>query len=387
MKIPNHSDQDSNTSLNQAKVAATPDALAVAGTTPLSPGLLLGLLMCLFAFAANSLLCRMALSETDIDPLLFTNFRLISGALILPLLTLVLIRVGSSNQAHKNPLARVSPSNRHVFNKGWSGFYQTLVQWQGGFYLFLYMLGFSLAYQELATGVGALLLFGAVQMTMTLIGFYRREFPATRQWIGWCIALSGLVLLISSHNQADSTNSTLFGVLWMLISGIGWGLYSAYGQNNKKAVEELEDSNDTGLTTHSKTNSASRPVANLVAGPVERTRQYFFQASLLIMVLTAVLMAIQPELLQQLTDQWDIYHPGIWLAVGSGAITSALGYILWYQVLPHLSTLEAASSQLIVPIIAAAMGMLLLSEPLTVSFVVASILALSGLALVIMPSK
>lgn len=311
----------------------------------------LGLFICLMAFAANSLLCRMALSETDIDPLLFSNLRLLSGASVL--LLLVLLQGGKkgfvSNISKPTPTV-ISDKPRII---------RLITQWQGGFYLFIYMLGFSIAYQELATGIGALLLFGAVQMTMTLIGFYRGEFPSIRQWLGWGIALSGLILLVFQNTNNGYQNSSWYGVVWMMAAGIGWGLYTAYGQNS--AVDSKN--------------------------PIDRTRNYFIQASFLIVLLTFILTLINVELFEFLNNQLNTFDRGIWLALGSGAVTSALGYVLWYQVLPLLSTLEAAASQLVVPIIAAAFGILLLAEPLTPSFVIASILAIGGLALVIIPHK
>ena len=317
--------------------------------------------VCLVAFAANSFLCRLALSRTSIEPLLFTNLRLFSGAIILVLLCFLL----------NSSIFRSIPECPGYQDSTDKTLLSRVLQWQGGVYLLLYMLGFSLAYQELATGTGALLLFGAVQLTMTLIGFYRREFPSARQWLGWGIALSGLILLATQHMAVNASDSSWFGIVWMAISGIGWGSYTAYGQTKQGPPSTMNQAR----------------LHNLDSDSTTRTRSYFTQASLLMGVLTLVAIVIQPERWHQLETQLTSTNMGIWLAIGSGAITSALGYILWYRLLPNLSTVEAASSQLMVPILAAVMGILLLSEPFTASFIIASILAIVGLLLVVIPTN
>lgn len=153
--------------------------------------------LAMIAFAGNSLLCRVALTNTSIDAASFTTIRLISGALTLWL------------------LARMSRGMRSG-----SG------NWLSAFALFLYAAGFSFAYQSLPAATGALLLFGAVQATMIGHGLWAGERLRRLQLVGLILALAGLVGLLLPGLSAPP----LYGSVMMLGAGVAWGVYSLRGK-------------------------------------------------------------------------------------------------------------------------------------------------------------
>lgn len=150
----------------------------------------------MLAFAGNSLLCRVALRDTDIDPASFTTLRLLAGALVLWLLT------------------RARPST------GLSG------SWWGAFTLFLYAAAFSYAYVKIDAGAGALVLFAAVQLSMIAWVFFRGERLSLLQILGSALALGGLIMLL----MPDAHTPSLSAALLMTVSGIAWGAYSLLGR-------------------------------------------------------------------------------------------------------------------------------------------------------------
>lgn len=240
-------------------------------------------LLVMLAFAANSLLTRLALLEPDNSPLGFGMLRLCSGALVLLLLCA----------------------------RRW----QAAMHWRyalPGGWLFVYVLGFSLAYRQLDAGAGALLLFAAAQLVMLVAAFLHKQRAG---WPGALLALLGLVLFVGPGHVAG----TGVAVGWMLLSGLGWGLYSLAG---RQAASMLL------LTTGS-----------------------FFWASLLALA-TAVLA--QTPLPQA--------GSGLWYGLVSGGLTSALAYVAWHWLASRLGSLRAGTLQLSVPVLAAGMGWLVLSE-------------------------
>jgi drug/metabolite transporter (DMT)-like permease len=258
------------------------------------------------AFAANSVLARLAMATGEAGPWSFTLIRLVSGAVVLALI--------------------VSP--RRAIRSG---------SWASGAALLLYATAFSLAYLTLATGTGALILFAIVQITMIGWGLLQGERLAAARWAGLALALGGLVWLLLPGLEAPP----LFGALLMGAAGIGWGIYSLRGRG------------------------ASQPTV-LTAGN-------FARASVLAIVIAG------PALL--LSGEASPSIEGVVYALASGAITSALGYAIWYAALRDLSASLAAIAQLTVPAIAAIGGMVFLSEPLTLRFVIATGLILGGVAL------
>jgi drug/metabolite transporter (DMT)-like permease len=265
----------------------------------------------MIAFAGNSLLCRAALQYTAIDPASFTSIRLLSGAAMLWLL----VRV------------------RHGAVAG-SG------NWRSAAALFAYAAGFSFAYQSLTTATGALLLFGAIQLTMTGYGLWRGERLQRLQVGGLLLACGGVVGLLLPGLSAPP----LFGSILMLGAGVAWGVYSLRGQG---AVDP------------------------------DRTIAGNFLRAVPFALVLSFFTAAHPSL----------DTAGLCYAVFSGAIASGLGYILWYSVLPALTATGAANVQLSVPVLAAFGGSVFLGEPITQRLVVASAAVLGGILLVILKKR
>lgn len=263
----------------------------------------------LLAFAANSVLCRLALGEGLIDAAGFTIVRLLSGAFVLTVLML---------SKH-----RALPKN--------SG------SWKGGAYLALYAIAFSYAYVSIDTGTGALVLFAAVQLSMLFVGIWKGDRLQLIEWLGVILAFSGLVYLLLPSLQTPS----LQGFILMLLAGTAWGFYSL---NGRGSAQPLLDT----------------------AGNFIRT--------LPVMFILALCMWSQLHMSSQ----------GVALAVASGALASALGYTLWYMVLPALPTTFAAVVQLLVPLLAALGGVLFVGEAFSLNLVVAGMLTLGGVLLVIL---
>ena len=258
------------------------------------------------AFAGNSLLCRMALRDSQIDAASFTSIRIISGALVLCL------------------IARTRREATGSFG-----------DWPSAVALFCYAAGFSYAYVDLSAAIGALLLFGAVQVTMIGYGLSTGERLALRQSGGLVLAFAGLVGLLLPGLSAPSPG----GAALMLGAGVAWGVYSIRGKS---------------------------------AGDATRTTAgNFLRAAPLAVVLNlAMLPASRPATL------------GIVCAMASGALTSGIGYAIWYSAIRGLKATHAATVQLSVPVIAAAGGIVFLGEAISARLVIASVAILGGVALV-----
>ncbi len=209
--------------------------------------------------------------------------------------------------------------------------------WSSAFALFVYAAAFSFAYVKLSAATGALLLFGAVQATMIGYGIWRGERLNNRQTIGLVLAFVGLVGLL----LPGLTSPSLLGSILMLISGTAWGVYSLRGKN------------------------MSDP-AWITAGNF--TRAVPFAAILSLLML----------------DSSSLDNAGFLYAASSGALTSGIGYVIWYTVLPSIKTTTAAIIQLSVPVIAAMGGVALLGEPITLRLAITSVAVLGGIALVIL---
>lgn len=264
--------------------------------------------LAMLAFAGNSLLCRAALKQTSIDAASFTSIRLISGAIIL--LLIVKLR-----------------GTRIEVGQG---------SWLSASALFIYAAGFSFAYISLSAATGALLLFGAVQITMIGYGIFGGERLLKAQLSGLVLAFGGMVGLLLPGISAPP----LLGSVLMLGAGVAWGIYSLRGKG------------------------AGDPT-NVTAGNFLRTVPITLLMSLL------------------LIKQVNLDHAGIGYAIVSGAIASGIGYAIWYMALPAMKSTNAATVQLSVPVIAAIGGVAMLGEPLTLRLVLASTAILGGIALVI----
>ncbi len=260
----------------------------------------------MIAFAANSVLNRLALVDGVMGPAGFAAIRLIAGATTLGALKW-------ASQRKTRPPTRT----------GLKGAI-------GAGSLALYMLGFSFAYVSLPAGVGALILFGGVQVTMFAGAVVLRErVPAQRIW-GGALAFGGLVWLLW---PGSATAPPLAGSLLMAAAALGWGIYSLLGRGTVDA-----------LAASSLNFTLAIPLGLLV-------------------------YTILPD---QITGY------GAFLAVVSGGVTSGMGYALWYQLMPQLGATRAAVAQLSVPLIAMAGGMVFLTEDITMRFIVASLLVMAG---------
>lgn len=270
------------------------------------------------AFALNSLFCRFALERASIDPVSFTLVRLISGALTLLILASILSNPRTANAAAK------------------FGFGLSI---RLGASLFGYALLFSLAYISLDTGTGALILFGTVQLT--LIAYHRLSGNqiSPPEWLGIAIALAGFVLLL----LPSASQPSLLGSVLMMLSGLCWGIFTLLGKQ--------------------------------VTSPIFATRQGFVVASLLVLPVFIINWRVE-VVATVFTTQGLIY------ALLSGSLASAIGYFLWYSLLPKIDVLEASLLQLTVPIIAMILGWFIIGETMTFLSLSAAALILGGIALV-----
>jgi drug/metabolite transporter (DMT)-like permease len=260
------------------------------------------------AFAANSLLCRAALGGGHADPATFTLVRLLGGAAVLGL------------------LARLREATPPA----------TRFAWKSAAALFVYAAGFSLAYTRVPAGVGALLLFAAVQLTMNAAALLSGERPRPIEWIGLTSSLVGLVVL----TRPGLARPDAAGAALMLAAGAAWGLYSLHGRRGGDVVA---------------TNAAS-----------------FARA-----LLPAAVVALGATLL----GRTRLDAPGAALALVSGVVASGLGYAVWYAALRGLTATRAAIVQLAAPVLAAVGGVVLLGEAWSTRLLVAGVLILGGIAL------
>ncbi|MDC0602014.1 DMT family transporter [Aliiglaciecola sp.] len=258
-------------------------------------------------------MCRYALADTQIDAASFTLIRLVSGAIILALIVGV--------------------------NTNLAGI-KTAGNWLGAISLFIYAASFSFAYVELDTGLGALILFTCVQLTMIIYTLARGNRLSWIEWLGLGMAFCGFVYLLSPGEAAPST----WGAMLMCCAGIAWGAYTINGK---------------GSST-----------------PLLDTTGNFIRAS-----------AISVLLIPTILIHYHIAWQGALLAIASGAITSGIGYAIWYLVLPRLTSTVAAVLQLTVPVIAAFGGWIMLAESPSDRLNLSAVLILLGIIVVIYAKK
>lgn len=260
------------------------------------------------AFAANSVLCRLALVSRHIDPMTFSLIRVASGAVVLFALFL------------------------------YSKSSQTKVQWslKNAFFLAVYILAFSYAYLQIDAGIGALLLFGAVQLIMMLYGYWQGDQIGIYRGIGLCIALAGISVLLLPGTHAPDWGYALI----MVISGLAWAGYSIAGRN------------------------MTQPIGSTLAN---------FTLAVPMVLLANVLLA---------QDRY-IDVQGWILAILSGGVTSSGAYVLWYAILKHIDRVTASTVQLSVPCLAIIGGSLFVNESVTGRVILSSFMVLFGILLVI----
>ncbi|MCX7257920.1 MAG: DMT family transporter [Polaromonas sp.] len=224
----------------------------------------------------------------------------------------------------------------------WRGAQSGAGSWPSALALFAYAAGFSFAYVSLPAATGALLLFGAVQATMIGYGLYKGERFRPPQLVGLALAFGGIVGLLLPGLSAPP----LAGALLMLGAGVAWGVYSLRGKG--------------------------------AGDPTRVTAGNFLRAVPLALALSLCMLMLKGASLDA---------AGVGYAVASGALTSGLGYALWYAVLPALKATTAATVQLSVPVIAALGGIAFLGEPVTLRLALASVAILGGIALVVLQKR
>ncbi|MGB0749234.1 MAG: DMT family transporter [Magnetospiraceae bacterium] len=274
------------------------------------PKIILLTALAMIAFAANSLLTRLALGQGLLDAATFSTVRMVSGAIMLSIILLV-----------KTPSEKLLPKKP---------------DWRSPLMLFIYMTFFSFAYLSLAAGTGALILFGAVQLTMFLVALKGGERFSPVSWAGLALAAGGLVYLVSPGLTAPDP----LGAVLMAGAGIAWGVYSLLGRG--------------------------------AADPLLATARNFILSVPLVLGVSVLFLG-----------SFDATVNGILLAIASGAVTSGIGYVIWYAALPGLTAGRAATVQLSVPVIAALGGVLFLQELVTTRLAIAAIATLGGVAIVL----
>ncbi|MEO1552363.1 MAG: DMT family transporter [Pseudomonadota bacterium] len=265
--------------------------------------------LAMIAFAANSVLGRLGLVETNIGAGSFAFIRLLSGAVFLAVIC-----------AFQSRSIRGSV--------------------KGGAALLVYAGFFSYAYIALSAGMGAIILFALVQITMLGWGVLQGERLSGLQWSGFIIAIAALVWLVSPSLEAPP----LWAAGAMALAGFGWGVYSILGRS--------------------------------VDDPIAATSGNFLWATLLALPVLAIALVISPEPLPA--------SNGVLIAIISGAITSGLGYVIWYQAVKHLTSTRAGIAQLTVPAIAALGGVLFLAEPISLRFALSTLAILGGVGLAVL---
>jgi drug/metabolite transporter (DMT)-like permease len=264
------------------------------------------------AFAGNSLFARAALGEGDIDAASYSLIRLFSGALVLL------------------PFAATRPSAADL---------------PGALALAVYVAGFSYAYLELETGLGALILFGFVQITVIAGGMLKGERLSLFGWAGLLTAIGGLFVILAPWQDLGGASKNAGGAPFvssalMAAAGIAWGIYTLIGRT-------------PGLRAGGASGTTARNflLASIMAAPL-----LFFVS--------------------------DLPAPkGALLAAVSGSVTSGLGYVLWYKAAPRLGLATAASVQLATPVAAALGGLVLLSEAISLQVIVGGGLIMCGVLL------
>lgn len=251
------------------------------------------------AFAANSWFNRLALIDPNNDPISFTLIRILSGALLLSFVLLADLKASADA------------------NFSWV---RSLLS---AAFLFFYALFFALAYVRIEAGTGALILFAMVQLTMIVGSYLKGQRLARGEVAGFLLALGGLIYLLLPGFRGPTVGSLIF----MVVSGVSWGIYSLLGQLEKR--------------------------------PVAATARNFLLATPLLIPLFILLDF-------QLTS-----HGWLW-AVLSGSIASGMGYVMWYITLGYIKTSTGAIMQLTVPAITAFGGVFLLGEDLTARLLIAS---------------
>lgn len=267
-------------------------------------------LLAMIAFAANSVIARLALGNRGIDPGTFTFLRLVAGALALFCIVLFSTR-----------------RDRRTLELAGS--------WLSATLLFMYAAAFSFAYLELGAATGALILFAVVQTVMFVVALGSGERPGIAGIAGLVLAVAGLVALLGP----GAARPNPIGASLMCIAGVSWASYTLRGRGSDR--------------------------------PVLVTAGNFLRSVPLALVLWLLTFVLYRNLVH-------VGVKGVGLAILSGAVTSALGYAIWYAVLPSLTRAQSGIIQMLPAPLATLGGLALLGEPITAKLLLASFLILSG---------
>lgn len=260
----------------------------------------------LLFLSANSIFARMALITQNIDAFSFTFLRILSGAILLLII---------------------------YFYKTKTLKFDLKKNWISSFMLFLYAICFSYSYVNMEAGVGTLILFASVQISMILIAIFYKEKFSSKKALGVIIAFSGLFYLLYPKEEFSLS---FYHSFLMILSGIAWAVYSVLGKKSTNATLNTTDN--------------------------------FLKATLFVIIFMSLFIS---EL------KFDLYTAS--LAIISGSLTSAVGYLIWYFVLPKMKITTASILQLLVPIIAIFLGVVFLDEALTFELIISTLLILLGI--------
>ena len=268
----------------------------------------------LLFLSANSILCRMAISTQNIDAFSFTILRIFSGAILLLII---------------------------YFYKNRTLNFDMKKNWLSSFMLFLYAICFSYSYVNMFAGIGTLILFAVVQLSMILIAIFYKESFSINKILGIIVAFAGLVYLL--YPKEDFSIS-FFHAFLMIISGISWAIYTVIGKSSTNALLNTTDN--------------------------------FFKASIFVVLFTIFFI-----------DSLKLDFYTSILAISSGAITSALGYLIWYEILPKMQIITASVLQLIVPVLAIFLSVIILDEVLSFELLISTFVILFGIFIALFRKK
>ena len=221
-------------------------------------------------------------------------------------------------------------------------YFSKKINWLSSFMLFSYAICFSYSFINIDAGMGTLLLFTVVQIVMVLFSLFQKEKITVQKFFGVILALFGLAYLLYPK---DSFEISLFHAFLMIIAGISWAIYTILG---KKSSDSLYNTMDN------------------------------FVKSLIFIVIFYIIFS--PE-------NMFITNKGLFLAFVSGSVTSAIGYVLWYEVIPKMQFITAGIIQLFVPIISIVISIIFLNESLSMTLFLSVTMIFIGIILTIFSKK
>ena len=221
-------------------------------------------------------------------------------------------------------------------------YFSKKINWLSSFMLFSYAICFSYSFMNIDAGMGTLLLFTVVQIVMVLFSLFQKEKITVQKFFGVILALFGLAYLLYPK---DSFEISLFHAFLMIIAGVSWAIYTILG---KKSSDSLYNTMDN------------------------------FVKSLIFIVIFYILF---------LPENMFITNKGLLLAFISGSVTSAIGYVLWYEVLPKMQFITAGIIQLFAPIISIVISIVFLNESLSMTLFLSATMIFIGIILTIFSKK